>query len=135
MRYRSEKRQKLYVERRALVEELLSNRPRCEACGPRKGEEIYLLDCVGYLVYKENRAVDVHELKRRSQGGSILDPKNLITVCRDCHRWINDNPEWATHLGLSLPGWATDEMYEEAKMLRDGWRRGVGMKRPSWERT
>lgn len=31
-----------------------------------------------------NRAVDVHHLKFRSQGGEDI-PENLMGLCRDCH--------------------------------------------------
>lgn len=134
MRYRSEKRQKLYVERRALVEKLLKERPVCEACWPRAGYEMVTGRPTGRkwtLTRFARPSEDVHEIKRRSQGGSIIDPNNLLVVCRDCHRWINNYPEFATKLGLSLPGWATDEMYEEAVGLRDDW--GLGRPcQPSW---
>jgi hypothetical protein len=49
--------------------------------------------------------VDVHELVRRSQGGSILDEANLLAVCRECHRRIGDYPALAFSLGLAKHGW------------------------------
>jgi hypothetical protein len=50
-------------------------------------------------------AVDIHELVRRSQGGSILDEDNLLAVCRPCHRRIGDNPQLAFDLGLARHSW------------------------------
>lgn len=130
MRYRSPKRQKIYEQRRALVEKLLAERPRCEACGPKRGYEIYITKD-NSLTFVEYRATDVHEIRRRSQGGSILDERNLLAVCRNCHNWINNNPVVATVLGLSLPSWADDAMYDEAATLRARWREGHPSK-PSW---
>jgi 5-methylcytosine-specific restriction endonuclease McrA len=43
----------------------------------------------------------VHELVRRSQGGSILDESNLMCVCRQCHTRIGNYPQLAFDLGLS----------------------------------
>ena len=46
-------------------------------------------------------ATDMHEILRRSQGGSATDPDNILLVCRECHRWITDNPDEAIELGLA----------------------------------
>jgi hypothetical protein len=43
---------------------------------------------------------DVHELLARSAGGSILDDKNVLAVCRRCHDWIGAHPKEALALGL-----------------------------------
>jgi 5-methylcytosine-specific restriction endonuclease McrA len=69
----------------------------CEACAIWARHD-------GLQLYKRQRAVDVHELVRRSQGGSILDESNCITVCRPCHRRINANPALAVELGLARWG-------------------------------
>lgn len=82
---RSKKMSKIYVERRKLVAKMLKEQPHCSAN----------IDGVCSAI-----AVDVHELLARSQGGSILDPENCVTVCRPCHTWIGDNPARATALGL-----------------------------------
>ena len=98
MRRRSPKKEKEYRERRVLVERLLSEKPWCEAC-PVFAEHDELTS------YRRNRSVDLHELVRRSQGGSILDESNIICVCRPCHRRIGDYPELAFKLGLAKHGW------------------------------
>ena len=59
----------------------------------------------GKITYRRQPSVDVHELVRRSQGGSILDEDNLMCVCRDCHRRIGNHPQLAFDLGLARPGW------------------------------
>lgn len=90
-RPRSVKRQADMVVRRALVQRLLAERPRCEA----------LVKCHGA------RSVDVHERLTRARGGSITDPDqaHMITVCRRCHSWITENPAAATFRRLMLPSW------------------------------
>jgi hypothetical protein len=101
------------------VEAILTERPYCEACLPRRGGR------------QVNRAVDVHELVRRSQGGNILDPTHVLAVCRPCHDWIGQHPHDAETGGLALPGWATAAMFAEAAWLRASWARGIEAE-PSW---
>lgn len=48
---------------------------------------------------------DVHEIKTRGRGGSILELSNVFFVCRPCHRWIGDHPLLAEKVGLLLPSW------------------------------
>jgi 5-methylcytosine-specific restriction endonuclease McrA len=43
-----------------------------------------------------------HELRKRSQGGSPLDPDNCLTVCWAGNVEIEDRPGWAHALGLVL---------------------------------
>ena len=95
---RSKKTQQKYVERRKVVARLLEERPYCEACPIwAKYDEVTL--------YKRNASVDIHELKRRSQGGSILEEDNLMAVCRDCHDRIGREPAISIELGLAVHGW------------------------------
>lgn len=47
-------------------------------------------------------ATDVHELKSRARGGSILEDANCISLCRTCHAWITEHPKWATERGFLL---------------------------------
>jgi 5-methylcytosine-specific restriction endonuclease McrA len=98
MRYRSKKKEKEYRQRRPLVQKLLEERPWCEACGKFAEHD-------GLSVYKRNRSQDIHEIIRRSQGGSILDESNLMAVCRPCHTRIGNNPQLAFELGLAKHGW------------------------------
>jgi 5-methylcytosine-specific restriction endonuclease McrA len=98
LRYRSAKKEKEYVERRKLVVRLLEEKPWCEAC-PVFAEHDEK------KMYKRNQSSDLHELKRRSQGGSILDEENIICVCRPCHTRIGNYPQLAFDLGLAKHGW------------------------------
>jgi 5-methylcytosine-specific restriction endonuclease McrA len=98
MRYRSKKKEKEYQLRRPLVQRLLEERPWCEACEKfAKHDEL--------SVYRKNRSQDIHEIIRRSQGGSILDEENLMAVCRKCHTRIGNYPQLAFDLGLAKHGW------------------------------
>lgn len=98
MRHRSAKKEAEYRLRRPLVARLLSERPWCEACPVFAAHD-------GKTTYTRRASVDVHELVRRSQGGSILDEENLMCVCRDCHRRIGNHPQLAFDLGLARHGW------------------------------
>ncbi len=98
MRYRSKKREKEYVIRREVVERLLSERPICEAC-PKFAKYD------GKVSYVRRGSVDIHEIVRRSQGGSIIDEPNLMAVCRDCHHRIGNYPALAFELGLAKHSW------------------------------
>lgn len=98
MRHRSAKKEAEYRLRRPLVARLLAERPWCEACPVFAAHD-------GKVTYVRRPSVDVHELRRRSQGGSILEEDNLLCVCRDCHRRIGNYPRLAFDLGLARHGW------------------------------
>lgn len=98
MRSRSPKKEAEYRLRRPLVARLLEERPLCEACPVFAVHD-------EKTTYRRNAAVDVHELIRRSQGGSILDEANLMCVCRPCHTRIGNNPQLAFDLGLAKHSW------------------------------
>lgn len=98
---RSAKTKKIYEERRPLVERLLSERPLCEACPVFAQHD-------EKTTYVRNPSVDIHEIVRRSQGGSILEESNLLAVCRSCHRRIGDYPALAFSLGLAKRSWEND---------------------------
>ena len=40
-------------------------------------------------------ADDAHELLSRARGGSIIDPANIVPLCRADHRWITEHPAQA----------------------------------------
>lgn len=98
MKSKSSKRQKQDVLRRKFVLQVLTERPGCEACGVFARHD-------GKAVYVQRAACDVHELVRRSQGGNILDEKNVLAVCRLCHDRIGRYPQLAFDLGLARHGW------------------------------
>lgn len=124
MRYRSKKREREYRQRRPLVERILEERPLCEAC-------VLYAALENKATFRQQPSCDVHEIINRSQGGSILQEPNLLSVCRGCHRRITVHPYEAETLGLHLPSWATVEMYDEAATLRGSWSKGIPLE-PSW---
>lgn len=80
MRHRSPKTARRYTERRKLVAQILEARPVCERC-------------------RSAPSTDVHELKTRARGGSILDPGNCVALCRTCHTHVHDTNDesWLVH--------------------------------------
>lgn len=101
MRHRSKKKEAEYRSRRPLVARLLEERPWCEACPTFATYD-------DKPIYVRNRSQDIHEIVRRSQGGSILDESNLLAVCRSCHNRIGAHPALAFELGLAKHGWTLD---------------------------
>ena len=98
MRSRSKKKEQEYKLRRPLVARMLEERPWCEACPIFAGHD-------ELVTYRRNPSQDIHEIVRRSQGGSILDEDNLLAVCRSCHQRIGNYPQLAFDLGLAKHGW------------------------------
>lgn len=88
----SAKRQAAMVERRALVQRILRERPWCEA---------------GWVCGFRARSVDVHERIKRSRGGSITDPDqaHMVALCRACHEMTEREPAEATRRQMLLPSW------------------------------
>jgi 5-methylcytosine-specific restriction endonuclease McrA len=97
---RSKKTETKYIERREFVVKILQQFPLCQAC-----KVFATHDGKGSFVH--NASMDVHELVRRSQGGSILDEANVIAVCRPCHSRIGNEPKLAFDLGLAKHAWDT----------------------------
>ena len=86
LRRSSPKKSGLAEARRQFVAEQLTKKPMCEA---------RVAGCQG-------RSTDIHEKQTRARGGDILDEKNTMSLCRNCHRWIHDNPLAATKLGYLM---------------------------------
>lgn len=42
----------------------------------------------------------IHERKKRSQGGSLTDPANLMATCVPCNGWVEDHPATAWAMGV-----------------------------------
>jgi 5-methylcytosine-specific restriction endonuclease McrA len=95
---RSKKTEEKYLERRPFVERILKERPLCEACKVFAKHD-------DKSIYNHHMSKDVHEIIRRSQGGSILDDDNVLAVCRPCHVRIGNYPQLAFDLGLAKHGW------------------------------
>lgn len=95
---RSKKTEELYVERRKFVAKILKERPMCQACKIFAAHD-------KKTTYNQHLSRDVHEIVRRSQGGSIIDESNVLAVCRPCHVRIGHYPQLAFDLGLAKHGW------------------------------
>lgn len=128
---RSKKTKDLYVERRAIVQEMLAAQPNCVACklwaafDLHKGKQ-------SNIIVNVNKTRDIHELVNRSQGGSITERRNLLAVCRPCHNRITTEPKDAERLGLHLESWCnTSAGFNEAERLRHDWSSGTPTE-PSW---
>lgn len=100
--HRSKKMEQVYVERREFVKKILSENPLCQACK-------VFAEFDGKAIFNIHMSNDVHEIVRRSQGGSILDENNVIAVCRPCHIRIGNYPELAFNLGLAKHSWERDK--------------------------
>lgn len=98
IRKRSKKMEAKYEDRRILVQKVLKERPLCQACKVFAAHD-------GKVTFNQHMSRDVHEIVRRSQGGSILDESNVLAVCRPCHIRIGNFPELAFKLGLAKHGW------------------------------
>lgn len=77
MRRKSKKRGGVDVWRRNIIIQLVKDRGG---------------DCEARTSACAGQAVDAHEKLRRGQGGSIVDPANIILVCRECHDYIHAHP-------------------------------------------
>lgn len=97
-RKQNKKKEEAQAERRKFVALILKERPLCQACKPFAAHD-------NKVTYNQHLSRDVHELVRRSQGGSIVDADNVLAVCRPCHVRIGNYPQLAFDLGLAKHGW------------------------------
>lgn len=122
---RSDKRENDYVDRRSIVSNMLKEHKVCQACKVWAGFDVALGNSVS-LIYTPNKPRDIHEIVNRSQGGSILDPMNLLAVCRPCHNRITVNPVDAETVGLHLESWCNNDAgFKEANRLRVSWSNAI----------
>ena len=106
----SKKRAGMSTDRAALRLRVLERSPRCEAV---------IEPLCSY------HATDVHEIKTRARGGSILDDDNCLALCRGCHRWITDNPKWALENGYVVHAWDGPAEMRAAERAREAWLYGA----------
>lgn len=101
LRSRSAKRAKFYREERVpLTVAMLAESPWCEVCPKISGVDRGYDDC-------QNYAIGLHEILKRSQGGSMTDRDNLLRTCAPGNSWIENNPVQAHEAGLVR--WRGDE--------------------------
>lgn len=84
----SKKRAKLNRERTEVLRPLREAQTWCARCG------------------KTGLELNGHELLGRAQGGSIVDPENIILLCNPCNVWCEDNPAEAVAQGWKRRRWA-----------------------------
>lgn len=98
----SSKRMALNRERKKFREDILRIRIMCEA---------RIAGCT-------MTPTDVHEIKTRARGGSIIDPENVLALCRHCHHFITVEPAWSQEMGFTVHSWAGDAEMAAAKRAR-----------------
>jgi hypothetical protein len=57
-----------------------------------------------------------HERRKRSAGGSTIDPINLLSACNPCNGWVENEPDVARSIGVSVHPWedpATVPVYRD----------------------
>ena len=104
----SKKRQQVNGLRRTFVRDLLGERMVCEA---------RIQGCTWY-------PTDVHEIKTRARGGSIIDRENCLALCRACHTWITEHPSWALENGFVVHAEALSPDMRAAARARAMWVQG-----------
>jgi len=106
LKHRSEKRAKFMQEERIpLIESLVKLGVTCEVSPTLRAAGIAAASrCRG-------RLEGLHEIRKRTSGGSLTNPKNLVPSCNVCNGWIEDNPTEAHNRRLvARPG---DEDWDE----------------------
>jgi hypothetical protein len=97
LKSRSEKRQRFMIEERIpMIESMIAEGRRCEI-GP-------VLTRHGLDASKRCRGKieGLHELRKRSAGGSLRNPDNLVPACNLCNGWVEDEPDEARILGFVI---------------------------------
>ncbi len=96
LRPRSKKTAKLYRDERVpLTKHMLEINPYCELADKIKAVKPDYNDCW-------SKAIGLHELKKRSAGGSITDPENVLRTCGPCNSFCEDFPLLAREAGLVI---------------------------------
>lgn len=93
MRNQSPQRASLQRRYRSFVAATLAVSSTC-AVGPRiRRLVVHYRGC-------RHRATGLHHLRKRSAGGALCDPDNVLPCCDVCNGWIEDHPREAHRLGL-----------------------------------
>jgi hypothetical protein len=96
MRHRSIKMARVYRQERVpLVKEMLAENPNCELFNRIRRVDPGYRSC-------HRHAIGLHELKKRSAGGSITDRDNVLRCCGPCNSFIEDSPDLAWRCGLVM---------------------------------
>jgi hypothetical protein len=93
MRTVSRKRASLQRRYSSFVSAMLAVDKRCEV-GPRIRRAIH------HYRGCRRTATGLHHLRKRSAGGALCDPDNVMRSCDPCNVWVEDHPRLARDLGL-----------------------------------
>ena len=76
--------------------------------------------CEAFLTGCTLSATDVHEIKSRGRWREgIYEPSNCLALCRRCHDFITDNPDFATENGFSVSSTAGEAEFARVAALRE----------------
>ncbi|MBP7594321.1 MAG: hypothetical protein KA755_01580 [Candidatus Microthrix sp.] len=109
IKHRSKTKARAQADRRRLIARLTAESPWCEL-GPVIHEVDPAWPCA-------RRAEGLHELRKRSAGGSTTNLDNLKRACNRCNSWVEDHPVTARRLGLVIR--AGDPLFDELAATRD----------------
>ena len=90
LRPQSAKRRREQAQRREMAFAAFGPNPVCEIR--------WDADCTGW-------ADALHEIRKRSRGGSIVDLHNVAPACNVCNGKVEDFPAEAERRGWSVPSW------------------------------
>jgi hypothetical protein len=94
--HKSSKRRKDDALRKTLIVGYLQLHPDCE---------------IGIDGICQGRSTEVDEVIGRGVlPGAQLRPELFQALCRGCHRWKTDNPDWAYRHGWSAHAWDLDRI-------------------------
>jgi len=108
----SAKRRAVNAERAKVVAQLRETRRGCEGTAllkaaahnaPQRDQEAYVAALRACNPWQ--KMLQPHEPRKRSRGGSITDPTNLMLLCDSCHRWTESEVRLATEAGMLIPSW------------------------------
>ena len=106
---RSESREAEYVIRRPMVAEIASSRSTCDGFPLLKAARDAPGSDPRYAVALRNcrrwEPCQPHEPLKRSRGGSIVDPDEVMWLCWPCHAFTEAEVRLATEAGMLTPSW------------------------------
>lgn len=79
------------------------NRERTKAMVEVRGRDQHACQLQAVIGTACHGPLHGHEILKRSRGGSITDPANIMLACDGHNGWVEDHPMLAEVYGLSLP--------------------------------
>lgn len=97
LRSRSKKATAQHAEYLRFVGRLAAESDICEVCPIISRADPGWRGCTHYMQ-------GLHHLRKRSAGGDLMDPANVLRSCNNGNGWVEDHPKLAKHIGLTIPG-------------------------------